>query len=331
MKVVFFQRKRRKFGNYSIENIFDGLRQLLPESIIQKLFLSKFENKGFFKRIFDIINAAFNQGDVNHITGDVHFLNFLMVKKKTILTIHDCGFMNNSSGLKKKILKLFWITLPVKKSAYITFVSESSKNELLKYVNVDKEKLIVIPVFVGFHFIPYPKIFNTNKPRILQLGTATNKNIERLIGALTGLNCELYIVGLLNDELIIKLKQNNIEYKNLANLTNGEILEQYILCDIVSLISTYEGFGIPIIEGNSVERVVITSNVLSMPEVADNAACLVDPFDIISMRDGFNKIINDHAYRKQLIENGRKNKLKYLPQTIVDRYVNLYYKVFNGS
>lgn len=331
MKVVFFQRKRRKFGNYSIENIFDGLRKLLPEGITQKIYFSKFESKGLFKRIFDTIYAAFNQGDVNHITGDVHFLNLFMVKKKTILTIHDCGFLNNSSGLKKNILKLFWIALPVKKSAFVTFVSESSKNELLKYINVDKKKLIVIPVFVGHHFVPYPKIFNDYKPRILQLGTAINKNIERLIDALTGLRCELIIVGLLNEELTHKLKQNNIEYVNRVNLSNEEILEQYISCDIVTLVSTYEGFGMPIIEGNAVERVVITSNLLSMPEVANNAACLVDPFDINSMRDGFIKIINDNQYRDQLIENGRKNKLKYLPQTIVDSYVNLYYKVFNGS
>ncbi len=331
MNIVFFQRKHRKIGNYSIENYFNGIRNLLPEGITQKLYFSKFESRGIFERAFDIICAAFHQGDINHITGDVHFLNLLMIKKKTILTIHDCGFINNSSGIKKSVLKLFWLTLPAKKSAFITFVSESSRNEFLKYINFNKSKLLVIPVFVGSHFVPKPKIFNTDKPRILHLGTAANKNPERLIDALAGLRCELIIVGKINDELIDKLKLNNIEYVNFVNLTNEEVLEQYILCDIVTLISTYEGFGMPIIEGNAVERVVITGNILSMPEVADNAACLVDPFDINSMREGFEKIINDHEYREQLIENGRKNKLKYLPQTIVNSYVDLYHKVLNGN
>ena len=56
--------------------------------------------------------------------------------------------------------------------------------------------------------------------------------------------------------------------------------------DILSFVSTYEGFGMPIVEANAIGRVVVTSNVLSMPEVAGNAAHLVDPFDVNSIREG---------------------------------------------
>ena len=82
-----------------------------------------------------------------------------------------------------------------------------------------------------------------------------------------------------------------MSYKVYCNLSNEEIKKKYEDCDILTLVSTYEGFGMPIIEANRVGRPVITSNILSMPEVAGEAACLVNPFDIENIN--FLRIIND--------------------------------------
>ncbi len=82
------------------------------------------------------------------------------------------------------------------------------------------------------------------------------------------------------------------------------MLEAYHRADIVSLVSTYEGFGMPIIEGQAIGRAVIAGNVASMPEIAGDGACLVDPYDVPAIRTGILRIINDPEYRESLIARG---------------------------
>jgi glycosyltransferase involved in cell wall biosynthesis len=80
----------------------------------------------------------------------------------------------------------------------------------------------------------------------------------------------------------------------------------------------------PIIEGNAVGRCVITSSIPPMTEVASDAACFVNPYDIASIEKGFQKIILDTEYRKQLIENGRENIERFQPENSAEQYIRLY-------
>ncbi|MFM7851415.1 MAG: glycosyltransferase, partial [Flammeovirgaceae bacterium] len=112
-----------------------------------------------------------------------------------------------------------------------------------------------------------------------------NKNVQRLVRALKGISCVLDIVGEIDEELNNMLIENRVEFQQAQSLTESQILKKYESADIVSFVSTYEGFGMPIVEANTVGRVVVTSNILSMPEVAGNAARLVDPFDVGSIRE----------------------------------------------
>jgi glycosyltransferase involved in cell wall biosynthesis len=68
-----------------------------------------------------------------------------------------------------------------------------------------------------------------------------------------------------------------------------------------------------------------------MPEVAGNAACLVDPYDIEDIRSGVLKVINDEVFRENLINNGKINKLRYNGDTIADMYLQLYQEVYIGN
>ena len=273
--------------------------------------------------MFTIWEAYRNQGDVNHVTGDIHFSAILLEKKKTLLTVLDCGMLSTSTGIKHALLKYFWFTLPLKKCALVTVISTATKNELLKYTNYPEALVHVIPVAISPEFTYQPKTFN-NQPVILQVGTTHNKNLERLIKALKGINCRLNIIGTLTDSIKQSLTENNISYSNATDLSQEQLIREYVNCDMISFVSTYEGFGMPIVEANAIGRPVITSNILSMPEVAGNAACLVDPFDIEDIRRGILRIIDDENYRSQLIKEGLVNCRRFDPQKIADRYLELY-------
>ena len=83
----------------------------------------------------------------------------------------------------------------------------------------------------------------------------------------------------------------------------------------------------PIIEANAIGRPVITSGLYSMPEVAGNAACIVDPFNCGEIKEGIQKIINNDVYRNDLVEKGYRNAQRFSVDMIATEYYQLY-KIF---
>ena len=328
--VTFFHRKPRSVGNYSVEFIFEDVRHRLNGEIDARTAYSKYESAGLLKRIYNCIEAAFRQSEVNHVTGDINYLGLFLSRKHTIQTILDCVHLNTSSGVKYKVLKLFWLAIPARRSKYLTAISNSTKNEILKHVNCDPSKIRVIYVAISGKFKKKEKPFNKIEPRILQVGAAHNKNIPRLVEALEGISCVLEIIGKKEKQYEDMMKLRGIKYEYRSGLSDEEMIQRYEEADIISLASTYEGFGMPILEGQAVGRAVITSNLYSMPEVAGEAACLVDPFDVQSIRNAILRIIEDDIYRNELIARGFENVKRFDPGRIAHQYLELYKEVANG-
>jgi len=324
MQVVHFNRKPRKFGNYSIEGFYAQIREALKDKIEFEVVECPYESNGIFKRVINTIYSAFKQGEINHVTGDVNYLNMFFRKKKSIITILDCGLLYDTKGFANKFYKFFWFTLPIKRASYVVVISQATKNEILKFVKCDPDKIIPIYVSVSNKFTRVDKPFNKEKPVILFIGSAPNKNLKRLIKALEGINCKLEIIGKVPDEEIDLLNDSKVDYNICTGLTEDEVIKKYEECDILSLVSTYEGFGMPIVEANIVGRLVITSNLLSMPEVAGDAALIVNPYNIDEIRNGILKIINDDDYRNELIKNGFENVNRFNINNISEKYFEIY-------
>lgn len=329
-RIQLFQRKPLP-TTHSVERVFDSVRKALPDDIASAVHPCLFQSRGLLRRMLNVAEAAFHQCDLNHITGDVHYLALGLRKRKTILTIHDCGGLHRHKGFSRLILLWFWYWLPVRRVAAVTVISEFTRDELVGATGCDPTLIHVIPDPVPPEFVASAKNFERKCPVILQVGTTKhNKNIFRVAEALRGIPCRLNIVGKLNKEQREVLESNGIAYVNQWNLSDEQVAEKYRECDMVIFASTYEGFGMPIVEANATGRAVVTSDIPPMTAVAGSAACLVNPYDPISIREGVLRVINDEEYRGQLVARGFENVKRFQAQTVAAQYAMLYRKVLHA-
>jgi glycosyltransferase involved in cell wall biosynthesis len=169
-----------------------------------------------------------------------------------------------------------------------------------------------------------PREFNVQRPTVLLIGTLPHKNLERMVQALAAIPCRLRIVGRLTGQQRTLLEKLGHEFVNEFDLTTAQMAHAYRECDVVGFASLFEGFGMPILEGQASGRPVVTSRQSPMQEVAGEGACLVDPNDVESIRAGFARVIGDAAYRSGLIEHGLRNVAQYRPERVAVMYLDLY-------
>lgn len=332
-KISLFMRKPFKGRHFSLENIYFDLFKKFKHKKLQIEFkVSPFVSKGIFNRILICIWAYFNQGDLNHISGDINFLSIFLSKKKTINTIHDCYSMKRLSYFKKYIYLFFWIKIPFFKSKKIITVSHKTKQELLNYVKGDSEnKISVIDNFISGKFIKSFKRKINKTAKILVIGTSENKNINNIIISLKKIKCEVIIIGKLNNDIESLLKKNFINYKNFISLSQKKIIEHYIDSDLLLYVSTYEGFGLPILEAQSIGRAVITSNLEPMKFVAGKGALLVNPKNVDQISNAIKKILTNKKIRLSLIKKGHENIKRFNKQEILQKHIIIYKNILNIS
>ncbi len=333
INVVLLNRKENKFA-YSLERFSSDLKKSIinnNNNIQIKVHMNKFPSKGFFNRLFDAINVTKLNFDVNHITGDVHYLAYFLNSKSTILTIHDCNLLEKHKGLKFIFYWIFWFWIPIKKASYITVISSFSKKSVLKYVKCNPDKIHVIHNMISpeFSFSKYK--FNHNDPNILHLGNDKNKNLHSHIKAIKDINCRLTIIGKLYEEDFNLLSKLKIKYINLENLSRKGLYTEYLKSDLVLFCSKYEGFGFPIIEAQAVGRPVVTSEIPVTREVSGGAAAFADPHNILSITNAIKRVIENANFRNNLIMKGRINVSRFSPEIIVSQYENLYREVYKSS
>jgi len=319
MPLIHLIYRKSNTSFHSIENVFNAL---IPYLKVKKVELP-YTSAGFLKRWRNIGFVKNLNSNLIHITGHDHYLILGLPRKKTILTIHDIEVLKRNTGLKRYLLKKLWFDWPIKRATYVSTISSFSKNELLN-LNHYKTPIQVIHNPITLPITYTPKAFNEECPTILHIGTKPNKNLNRLLIAIKDIKCKLILIGKLDNVIIKILEKNSINYISKVNLSNEQMIQEYISCDMLSFVSTYEGFGLPIIEAQACGRVVITSNIASMPEIANDGALLVNPLDVRDIKNGINQLINNSKLREELISKGLENVKRFQPEIIANQYQQLY-------
>jgi len=255
------------------------------------------------------------------------FLSLRITEIPSIAAIHDIGFHHYPKDVPFIHRKYYQYYIPrfARLAKRIITVSEYSKQDIAKEYNITPDNIDVACNGANEIFEPISedekskvKIeFTDNCEYFIFIGILSpRKNVALLLKAFsefkkaTGSKKKLVIVGvkmfLTKD---VEKTYDNSSYKSDIIFTGRLTPEKlkYVLgaATCLLLVSRFEGFGIPIVEAMYEDVPVITSNVTSMPEIAGNAAILVDPFSIDSVKDAMIKIDNDPLLRKQLIEKGR--------------------------
>ena len=328
MKITYFYRHPQ--CGFSIQCVF----QTLTGEIMKYAETEEYSVPSQGSKPWDVVRNCIyvfkhrNKQGINHITGHIHDVILALFRQKTVLTIHDLVFLDNVKKPVKRFYKwLFWLYLPVKLANKIVCISSETKKNILQHIQTDK--LLVIPNPIDPSFCHVEKMFNKEKPVILHIGTYWNKNLKRTIEALDGISCHLRIVGIISNEIVLLLKNNHIEYSNVYELTNEEMKNEYIHCDIVNFPSEYEGFGMPVIEGQKTGRVVLASYIQPIIDISGGAAEFVDPAQVASIRNGYLHIIQDDIHRNNLIREGLKNVERFSAQIIAKQYLELYQQLMN--
>lgn len=319
---------------HSIETLFDGVADELRrrgQTRVQRLALPRI-SRGLASVVRNVWFVRRNRfAGVVHVTGDVHYAALATPAARTVLTIHDCVILNRNQHrpLRYVLFKYVWFVWPMRRAAVVTTISEATRRELRQHVGPLADRVVVVPNGYAPAFTEQPRPFDADCPMLLHIGTAPHKNLDRLLEALAGLPCRLCIVGPLSDAHRSALARYQIRHESLADVSQERMVKLYHVSDIVLFVSSYEGFGMPVLEAQATGRVVVTSCRPPMTNVGGAGACYVDPDDVADIRRGLLRVWHDAAYRDGLVRAGCANKQQYAMDQVAAQYARLYESLMN--
>ena len=306
--VAWIMRKPRSLGNFSIETSYRTMRDHWPESASTPHVhtVSRFTS-GIANRVAIWREIRALPHRLIHITGDIHFTAIGLRIKPVVLTIHDLGLLDEGNAIQRLVKRLFWLTLPLRACDRVIAVSDMTRQEIHRRSGYPLDRIAVIPSVISPTFKPRKSKPDLPKPRILHIGLADNKNLDRHATAIHGLDVHLRIIGEPSDAQHSMLKENGIEYSCASKLSEEELQTEYANASLLLFCSTLEGYGMPIIEAQTIGVPVITSDRSPMRETAGEGALLADPEDVRSIRQAVQAILSGDADGNGLIEAGYVN------------------------
>jgi mannosyltransferase len=258
-----------------------------------------------------------------------------------ITTVHDFTYEYFIKGSKKKIHCLQKYQA-IRNSDYIICISENTKKDLLQFLpDVDENKIVVIPngISEDYRIIPQAK-FSKNMPfkkneYLLFVGSRdTYKNFNLVLEAIAASKFKLVIVGKpLNDEeknMIVKKKVSPNSYRCLDNISNQDLNLLYNNAFALLYPSSYEGFGIPVLEAQKAGCPVIAYNGSSIPEIIGDTPLLLNDLSVEAILSKLD-IIHDNRQREYIIKKGIENASKYTWENTFNKVLSLYKKAWENT
>lgn len=278
----------------------------------------------------------------------------LFVKAPTVLTLFDVHWLvypHMFSKAKRLYLKNAIKHSLVKAQKVIT-ISDNSKKDIIEIFGVSEHKINVIPCGLDpfFKIVKNEvKLFNVkkkyhinNKFIFFTAQLHKRKNVITLLKAYHELKKRkkiehnLVIAGGKGDgyeDMRSYLSEHGLENNVVlcGCVPNDDLRLLYNNADIFVYPSLYEGFGLPIIEAMACGTPVITSNVSSLPEVAGDAAILIDPLNVEELANAIDRVLSDKNLREDLINKGFKRISEFSWEKAAQKTLSVFEEVYRET
>jgi glycosyltransferase involved in cell wall biosynthesis len=273
---------------------------------------------------------------------------------KTILTVHDLSFVRTPETATP-VLKAYLdrvVPRSVRRADHVIADSQATKDDLVELYGTPPDKISVLLSGVNPQYKPVIDSdilrhvrrkygIPLDVPYIFSIGTIQpRKNYGRLIEALARLReefADLYLViaggkGWLDTPIFETVQRLNLQdvviFTGFVDDADVPPLYSDALC--TSYVSLYEGFGFPVVESMACGTPVVTSNVSSLPEVAGEAALMVDPYDVEAITAALRQLVSDSALQAELIEAGRSQAAQFTWEKSAQRLLHIYRQILNS-
>lgn len=246
-------------------------------------------------------------------------------RARTLLTVHDLSFVRVPEVASPRLKAYLDRVVPqsIRRADHVLADSQATKDDLIALYNTPADKITVLLSGVGACFRRTDDLismttrsrFGLQRPFIFSIGTVQpRKNYGRLIHALAQLrrkdyDLDLVIVGgrgWLEDPIHQTVRdihmEDHVHFIGFAD--EADLPALYSAAECLAFPSLYEGFGFPVLEAMACGTPVVTSNVSSLPEIAGDAALIVDPYDTDAIAHAIQRLLDDTTLRNQLIEKG---------------------------
>jgi glycosyltransferase involved in cell wall biosynthesis len=313
----------------------------------------------YYERFWCYPRVVMNQkADIFHIVDHSygHLVYWLkQTKAPVVITCHDLINFYHPENLYARsrlplVSMIAWkFSVQGMRSAdWIVTVSSHTARDVTRLLRVESERIAVVPDGIDLRFRPLPRkqiesfrqrySVSLDTVRILHVGrTDPRKNILAVLEVvkilkMQGVSVCLWKVGenfTAEQRAIIQAYnlESNVTY--LGKLDLDALVQAYNAADVLLFPSFYEGFGLPVLEAMACGIPVITSNVSSLPEVAGDAAILVEPTDVPAMVEAILRLKNDPAYRRKLINKGYARASSFTWEAVAKQIALIYEKVVN--
>ncbi len=272
----------------------------------------------------------------------------------TVVTVHDLTFLVHPECAHPGVEKYLRRAAPraLERASLVLADSQCTRQDLMSYYGIPAARVAVIPAGVGDEFHPVTDsrmlqavqdTYQAYPPFILTMGTLEpRKNLPRLFEAYARLRQEAGIPhrllvaggkGWLYEDIFRAVERLGLqdEVRFLGFVPDHQLPALLTLADVFVYPSLYEGFGLPPLEAMACDVPVVCSNTSSLPEVAGDAALMVDPTDVPALAAAIHRVLTDEALRQSMVEKGREQAARFTWSGAAAELLHLYASLDRGG
>ncbi len=342
---LFAPKITNTFNADNFKNIHTVIPSQFPSTALKAAWRSNWVKKDLLKHKIDVYHGLSHE-----IPFGINKINI-----KSVVTIHDLIFERYPKQFNKIDVHIYRrkFTYACANADKIIAISEQTKKDIIDFYKIDESKIEVC--YQSCNDIFRQEINNEEKNRIKQIyglpdkffltvgSIIERKNLLTIVKALHQLkneiNIPLVIIGnggaykemvkdyiaknnLQNDVIFLSEKEGIKDLASFKNSTDFPGIYQQAVAMIYP--STFEGFGIPVLEALCSKLPVITSNVSCLPEAGGDAALLIDPFSVNEMAAAMQKVFNDVNFAAEMKVKGIVHAEKFSQEKTATAVMNVY-------